>query len=280
MTAGHKRAARPLPATFVAPTAAAAFVAPAAVAALVAIVTLILAGCGGGRNGGGERPELVVSAASSLQRAFGEYAIKFDGGDVRMSFAGSDELAAQIEHGVRPDVFAAANTKLPRRLYAKGLVEKPVVFAANRLVIAVPAGDAKVRSIEDLSADGLTIAAGSPSVPIGEYTRKSLARLNPPRRDAIVGNIRSNEPDAKGIIGKLTQGAVDVGFVYITDVNTAGGKLEAIELPARLQPSVAYAAAVVKNAEHPRAARAFVDGLLTGPGRRALAAAGFAPPKN
>ena len=34
-----------------------------------------------------------------------------------------------------------------------------------------------------------------------------------------------------GVVGKLSQGAVDAGFVYITDVKAAGGKLTAIELP-------------------------------------------------
>ena len=33
--------------------------------------------------------------------------------------------------------------------------------------------------------------------------------------------MRSNEPDVKGIVGKLTQGAADAGFVYVTDVNAA-----------------------------------------------------------
>ena len=46
--------------------------------------------------------------------------------------------------------------------------------------------------------------------------------------------MRSNEPDVKGIVGKLTQGAVDAGFVYVTDVNAAGDALTAIELPAEL----------------------------------------------
>ena len=57
---------------------------------------------------------------------------------MRASFAGSDELAAQIRQGVKPDVFASANTKLPDELFEEGLVEKPVVFAANELVLAVP----------------------------------------------------------------------------------------------------------------------------------------------
>ena len=93
-----------------------------------------------------------MSAAASLKKAFTDYGKQFKDADARFSFAGSDELAAQIEQGVKPDVYAAANTKLPDELYAKGLVEKPTVFAGNRLVLAVPADSAKVTSLEDLEA--------------------------------------------------------------------------------------------------------------------------------
>ena len=82
----------------------------------------------------------------------------------------------------------------------------------------------------------------------------------------------------KGIVGKLTQGAVDAGFVYVTDVPRRRGELKAIELPDALQPSVAYGVAVVKGAEHAEEAQAFVDGLLDGDGAEALRAAGFEPP--
>ena len=81
-----------------------------------------------------------------------------------------------------------------------------------------------------------------------------------------------------GIVGKLTQGAVDAGFVYVTDVAASKGALRAIELPAALQPSVEYGVAVVKGARHREQARRFVAGLLNGAGRRALRAAGFALP--
>ena len=81
--------------------------------------------------------------------------------------------------------------------------------------------------------------------------------------------MRSNEPDVKGIVGKLTQGAVDAGFVYVTDVNAAGDALKAIELPESLQPQVTYAAGVVDEGEAARARRAtFVDGLRDGHLRR------------
>jgi molybdate transport system substrate-binding protein len=219
-----------------------------------------------------------VSAAASLQTAFTQYGQQFDGGKVRYSFAGSDELAAQIRQGVKPDVFAAANTKLPDALYKAGLVEKPVVFAGNRLVLAVPAKGSKIRSLADVERPGVTLAIGSASVPVGTYTRTVLAHLPAGARKAVLANVRSEEPDVKGIVGKLTQGAVDAGFVYVTDVKAASGALKAIELPAALQPSVPYGISVVKGAKHGAAARRFIAGLVNGSGQKALQAAGFAPP--
>jgi len=232
-------------------------------------------GAGGGRSGGGD---LVVSAAASLTGAFTQYGRSFDGGRVRFSFAGSDELAAQIRQGVKPDVFAAANTRLPAALHAAGLVGRPIAFAGNRLVLAVPAAGATVRSLADLTKPGVTIAIGSAGVPIGTYTRAVLARLGLARARAIVAHVRSEEPDVKGIVGKLTQGAVDAGFVYVTDVDAADGRLRAIELPAEAQPSVAYGAAIVRGAPHAAAARRFLAGLQHGRGAAALRAAGFEPP--
>ncbi|ADB51882.1 molybdate ABC transporter substrate-binding protein [Conexibacter woesei] len=235
-------------------------------------------GSGSGATAAGDADgDLVVSGATSLKQAFEQYGEQL-GGDVRFQFAGSDELAAQIRQGVRPDVFASANTTLPDELHSEGLVGEPVVFAANRLVIAVPSDGARVRSVADLARSGVTIAIGSESVPIGAYTRRVLARLGSEQSDAILANVRSNEPDVGGVVGKVSQGAVDAGFVYVTDVDGASGKLNAIELPQRIQPSVAYAAAVVDGAEHPAAARRFVDGLLSGEGAAALRAAGFEPP--
>jgi molybdate transport system substrate-binding protein len=241
---------------------------------LLAAAALALAGCGGG----GDDKALVVSAASSLKQAFTAYGQKFTDAKPRFSFAGSDELAAQIEQGVTPDVYAAANSKLPDALYAKGLVEKPRVFAGNRLVLAIPASGGKVTSLNGIEAKGVKLAIGAKDVPVGSYTRTVLDKLPPSQRQAILANVRTEEPDVAGIVGKLTAGAVDAGFVYLSDVRGAEGNLKAIELPAELQPEVAYGVAVVKGAKHPDQAKAFIDGLLDGAGADALKAAGFEPP--
>lgn len=250
-----------------------------------AAAALSFAGCGDDHDSAASSPALtsaespvVVSAAASLKEAFTNYGDAFTGGEPKFSFAGSDDLAAQIKEGAKPDVFAAANTKLPDELHAAGLVEAPVVFAGNRLVLAVPV-DSTIDDLEDLTADDVDLAVGSASVPVGSYTRKVLDRLPADEAKAILANVRSEEPDVKGIVGKLTQGAVDAGFVYVTDVKAAGDELKAIELPSDVEPSAAYGVAVVKGGKNPAGAKAFVDGLLDGAGADALQAAGFeAPP--
>jgi molybdate transport system substrate-binding protein len=113
------------------------------------------------------------------------------------------------------------------------------------------------------------------SVPIGSYTRSTLAQLPAGDERKILSKVRSEEPDVKGIVGKLTQGSVDAGFVYVTDVTAAGDELRAIPLPPDIGPRVTYAAAVVKGAPHPRLARSYLDTFFDGACADALRAAGF-----
>jgi molybdate transport system substrate-binding protein len=243
-----------------------------AAAALVAIA----AGCGGDDDSG-SGTELVVSAAASLSEAFPDYA-DATGYDAKFSFGGSDELAAQIRQGAAPDVYAAANTTLPDDLHEDDLLDKPVVFAANRFVLAVPADSSEVGSLEDLTEPGVKIAIGDPDVPIGAYTRETLDTLPSSESDAILANVASEEPDVLGIAAKINQGAVDAGFLYRSDVDASNGRIEGIELPADLEPDVAYCAGVVADADEQDEANRFVQGLLSDDGQAALRENGFLPP--
>jgi molybdate transport system substrate-binding protein len=249
--------------------------------AVAAAMVLLAAGCGNneaeGGDGSGDRARLVVSAAASMTEALEACAPEFgeaENADVRLSFAGSDELAAQIRQGARVDAYAAANTTLPEELYDEDLLSQPVEFATNEFVLAVPA-DSEIDSVEDVAQPGTKVVVGSESVPIGSYTRESLAKLPPEQEQAILDNVVSNEPDVKGIVGKLTQGAGDAGFVYVTDVNATGGELKAIDLPSELEPQVTYGAGVPTEAREPELGQAFVDGLTNGPCADALEEAGF-----
>ncbi|MEA2493740.1 MAG: molybdate transport system substrate-binding protein [Thermoleophilaceae bacterium] len=243
--------------------------------ALLAILA-VLAGCGGSSNSN-EPPRLVVTAASSLRNAFADYGNQFHAAKVRLSFGGSDELAAQIRAGAPVDVFAAANTELPDQLFAEGEVEQPVIFTANELVLAVPKGENRVKQLDDLMKSGVKLGIGAKDVPVGTYTRKVLDGLPELDRNRILANVKTEEPDVAGIVGKLTQGAVNAGFIYVTDVKAASRSLHAIRLPSNLQPTAVYEAAIVKGTKHRGEAQQFLDGLVSGQGQDALRRAGFLP---
>ena len=244
---------------------------------LLAAIALVSAGCTGGEDGARAGAGAVtVSAAASLSTAFEAYAAR-TAVDERFSFAGSDALAAQIRQGAMPDVYAAANADLPRALFEEGEVQRPVVFATNTLVVAVPA-DSPIDALQDLAEPGVDIVVGAQTVPVGAYTRAVLDRLPARRRAAILANVRSEETDVNAAVGKLTQGAAGASFTYRSDVAAAGGRLRALELADDLQPEVAYAVAVVEGAANPAAGRAFIEGLRSGEGARALRQAGFGPP--
>ena len=58
-------------------------------------------------------------------------------------------------------------------------------------------------------------------------------------------------------------------------MKATGGKLEAIQIPASLNPTAAYGVAVVKKTKHAKQARDFLSGLVDGAGQDQLRRAGF-----
>ena len=236
---------------------------------VVALVASLAASCGGDDEAGG--PNATVYAAASLTEVF--QAID---PDATFSFAGSDELATQIREGAPADVYAAASPRYPDELFEEGLVEEPVVFATNKLVLVVPSGNpAGITSVEDLGGDGVKLVIGAEGVPIGDYTRTVLETMG---QTAVLDNVVSNEEDVKGVLAKVISGDADAGFVYATDAKAAGDDVEVIELPDSAQATVLYPIAIVTDAQDPDAAQAFVDLVLGPEGRQALEDAGFGLP--
>ena len=119
-----------------------------------------------------------------MTEALSECSPDFAGADVRLSFAGSDELAAQIRQGVEARRVRRRQHEAAGCALRRGPARQPVEFATNTLVLAVPE-DSEIDSVEDLDRVAApTIAIGSESVPIGSYTREVLAKLpaRPERR--------------------------------------------------------------------------------------------------
>jgi len=212
-------------------------------------------------------PRLTVDAASSLTEVFP----RIDPAP-RYQFAGSDQLALQIQQGQPADVLAAASPRYPEQLYRQGLVEKPIVFATNTVVLIVPrANPAGIHSVYDLTKPGVKLVVGDPAVPIGAYTQKALAALKLSVKPV------SFETDVKQVVAKVALGEADAGFVYSSDVKPVQGKVGVVRIPAVASPTATYEIAIVKGTKHHAAAVAFVQRVLRERGRSLLHQAGFGP---
>jgi molybdate transport system substrate-binding protein len=230
---------------------------------------------------------LTVLAAASLNQAFPRIAEAFQHGSpsiaVRFSFAGTDALAAQIEQGASADVFAGAGIANADRLWDRGLVGFPRIFGTNQVVIVVPAvNPAGITSPRDLTRPGIRLVIGAETVPIGEYTRTVLTRLDSiygdGYSDAVLANVVSKEESVEAVLTKVRLGEADAGFVYVTDAHAAGRDVRSIEVPDEGRVVATYPIAIVQASAHPEEAERFVAFVVGPRGQRILREAGFGPP--
>jgi molybdate transport system substrate-binding protein len=220
---------------------------------------------------------LTVFAAASLKGSFTEIAERFEarhpGTTVTLSFAGSADLAAQISQGAPADVFASADTGNMAKVQGAGLVDgEPRYFASNTLAIAVPAGNpAGIDSFADLARSGTRLVTCASQVPCG------AAAASVAERAGTMLSPVSEENSVTDVLGKVISGEADAGLVYVTDVRSAGGRVESIPFPEAADAVTVYPAAALASGRNKAAAAKFLD-LVTGPeGQEILAAAGFGP---
>jgi molybdate transport system substrate-binding protein len=233
--------------------------------AVLASLLLPLAGAGAAR--------ITVYAAASLTQVFP----RIDRAP-RYSFAGSDTLATQIAQGAPADVFASASPKQAELLYHNGVLRRPVVFATNKLIVIVPSSNpAGIRSVYDLRRKGVKVIVGTPTVPVGAYTRQILDSLG--ISSAVMSNVVDQQSDVKGIVAKIALGEGDAGLVYKTDARPVGSKVKTILIPAWAQPPIRYEIGIVKASKHRAAAAALIKRVTSLRGRRLLVTAGFGLPK-
>lgn len=216
---------------------------------------------------------ITVYAAASLRDSFPRIAPRQD-----YSFAGSGSLQTQIERGAPADVFASASPTEAQALFRAGLCTRPVTFATNAVVMLVPEGNpGNVRSVYNLRRGNRRVAIGIRGVPVGDYTRKLLARMG--LSSILSTNTVTQEANVSGITSKVALGSVDVGFAYATDGRIVADRVDAIRLPRWAQPPVRYQACVVRrDGVDARVAQKFIDKVLSKRGRAVLRAHGFGLP--
>ncbi len=233
---------------------------------------------------------LTVFAAASLSDAFKELGTLLEqrepGLSVRFSFAGSQQLALQLQQGADADVFASADQRWMGVVTDSGLVAgESHLFARNRLVVIVPASNpARIDRLEDLVRRGTKLILAAEAVPVGKYSREVLDKLSTaPGFPAdftkrVQANVVSQEDNVKAIVGKVQLGEADAGIVYRSDVTPAVARMvHVLEIPDSYNVLASYPIAVLKSSRNASRAQAFVDLVLSPEGQVVLKKYGLIP---
>ncbi|GAB2933862.1 molybdate ABC transporter substrate-binding protein [Streptomyces mayteni] len=223
-----------------------------------------------------ESATLTVLAAASLTDVFEEakevYEDANPGTTLEFSFAGSQELVAQVEQGAPADVLVTADTPTMDGVADETAVD-PVVIARNALTIVTPPDNpAGVAALADLADPDLRLVLAAPEVPAGRYGRQIL------EAQGVEATPDSEEPNVRAVLGKVQLGEADAGLVYVTDATAAGDGVATVDIPEDQNVTAEYPAAPLADSEHPDAAADFVEWLASDEAQALLTDAGFQAP--
>ena len=240
----------------------------------MSVVSVVLMGCTAARSTTPAEPtRLTVFAANSLADAFTEIGKAYEavnpGTTVTFNFAGSQTLRTQIEEGAQADVFASANNKEMDALSAGGLVasDAPQAFLQNKLVVILPAANPSgVTQLQDLATPGLKLVLAAEEVPVGNYARQSLEKMNglfgTDFSKRVLAAVVSNEENVKQVVAKVQLGEADAGIVYASDA-VAAADLKTIEIPPEVNVVASYPITPLIASAHSDEAADFVEYVLS-----------------
>ena len=231
----------------------------------------------------GESVELIVFAAASLTETLNAiaetYSAENPGVSFRFNFDSSGTLKTQIQEGADCDLFLSAGQKQMNQLDStasaevntEGLdfvdSETRVDLLENKVVLCVPENDDKgIDSFdalaEHLKAGDILFCMGNSDVPVGQYTQKILAYYALDEEALAAAGVITYGSNVKEVTTQVSEASVDAGVVYCTDAYSAG-LTPVDEATAEMCGQVIYPAAVLKNAPHAEAAKAFLAYLQT-----------------
>ena len=247
--------------------------------------------------GTGLSGEIIVFAAASMTETLTELKDTFEaanpGVTITYNFDSSGTLKTQIEEGADCDLFISAGQKQMNQLdieadaavntdgldFVDGATR--INLLENKVSLCVPEGNPKgIDSFdalaEALKAGDVLLAMGNSDVPVGQYTQKILAYYELSEEELANAGCITYGTNVKEVTTQVSEGSVDCGVIYCTDAFSAGLIIVDYATP-EMCGQIIYPAAVLKTAQNPDAAKAFLD-YLTGPEAAAVFEnVGFSP---
>ncbi|XYD09975.1 molybdate ABC transporter substrate-binding protein [Methylobacterium sp. NMS12] len=210
---------------------------------------------------------VVVFAAASLKNALDDAAAawtKATGRTARISYAGSNALAKQIEAGAPADLFISADLAWMDYVDRAGLLKtgSRIDLLRNALVLIAPgprdsAADPQVALAPNLGTTltrmlggGRLAMATIDAVPAGKYGKAALEKLG--AWDAVKGQVAQAE-NVRAALLLVARGEAPLGIVYATDAAADPSVHVVATFPADSHPPIVYPAAVTRDSRNPDA---------------------------
>lgn len=258
------------------------------------MLTLVMAGCGGGNvdesassatsaSAETKKTDLVVFAAASMTETLTElsnaYMKEHPDVNVVLNFDSSGTLKTQIQEGADCDVFISAGQLQMDQLDATAdntvntedldyvLEGTRFNILENKVALAVPEDNKKdIQSYDDMKAvlesgDAL-LAMGNADVPVGQYTQKILTYLGLDETALANNGAITYGSNVKEVTTQVSEGVVDCGIIYQTDAYSAGLKVVDTATP-EMCGQVIYPACVINTTKQAEVAKDFLAFLTS-----------------
>lgn len=189
---------------------------------------------------------------------------------IKMMDAGNTLTVGNMTWTVAPDVFAAGLKKVDEQIQAGKLVGPAVPYATNDLTIMVPKGNpAGIRTLADLGKPDVRLVMPNPVWEgVARQIESTLTRAGGPALEQMVYDTKVK--DGRTVLTQihhrqsplfLMQGRADAGITWKSEAifqEEAGHPISHVDIPAADNTTAVYAAAMVKGATHPAAAKAWL----------------------
>ena len=223
--------------------------------------------------------EITIFAAASLKDALDGVAAQWQeshpGDTVVISYAGSSQLAKQVQQGAPADLFISASSEWMDAVEKSGDIDAATRkdLLGNTLVL-VGTGTPAAAPVTDLPAllgEHKLAMALVDSVPAGQYGKQALEHLG------LWSKVESHVAQADNVRAALKLVATaeaPLGIVYGSDAVAEKGVGVIATFPQDSHDKITYPAAVTKSADTPQAA-AFLDSLTQEPAKSIFESQGF-----
>ncbi|MDE8349433.1 MAG: substrate-binding domain-containing protein [Acidocella sp.] len=189
---------------------------------------------------------------------------------VKAMKAGGTFTSGNMTFTVKPDAYLAGLKAVNALIKSGDLTGPAVPYVTNDLTIMVPKGNpAHITSLADLAKPGVRLVMPNPAFEgVAGQIESSLKKAG---GDALVDAVyKTGVANGTTILTHihhrqtplfLMQGLADAGVTWKSEAifqEQAGHPIEDVSIPADVNTTAIYAGAVVKNAAHPEAAKAWL----------------------